>query len=176
MYYKLHFERIQNIIYILLPVLLPSCNEWMYVNALREPSCHQSGSISACVGLSLPLCIFLYSRQDPASSARYKSRAEGRRGCKILCTLAKEVQVWGQSTAVSSGRFLASIPWMSWMSYLVNRAREGLMLLASSTKNDASVPKRRWRGFGAYIVAAWLAAGVRAARERCIEGEERVQN
>ena len=144
----------------------------MYVNALREPSCHQSGSTSACVGLSLLLYISLNSRQGPANSARYKRRAEGRPGCTILCTLAKEVQVWGQSTAVSSGRFLASIPWMSILS---TEPRKGLLLLAPGTKDDASVPKRRCRDFGAsgvaaYIVAAWLAAGGESdKREVCRE-------
>ena len=149
------------------------------MNALRESSCHYSGLTSACIGLSLLLYISLYSRQSPASSACYKCRAEGRPGCTILCILAKEVQVWGQSTAVSSGRFLGSIPWIPWMSDLVNRAQEGsLVACTRKKKNDASVPKWRCRDFGpsgvaAYIVAAWLAA---EGRERCVEGEELVQN
>ena len=49
----------------------------MYVNALREPSCHQSDSTSACVGLSLLLYISPYFRQGQVSGAHYKRRAEG---------------------------------------------------------------------------------------------------
>ena len=53
-------------------------------------------------------------------------------------------------------------------------------MLALGTKSDASVPKRRYRDLeassvAAYIVAAWLADGVRAARETCVEEEELVQ-
>ena len=78
----------------------------MYVNALRDPSCHQSGSTSACVELSHLLYISLYSRQGPASSARYKRRVESRPGCTVLCTLTKEVQVWGQSRRCPAVDFL----------------------------------------------------------------------
>ena len=70
----------------------------MYVcERFTEPSCHQSGPISACVGLYRLLYISLYSFQSPEST-RYKSRAEDRPGYTILCTLAKEVQVWGHLT------------------------------------------------------------------------------
>ena len=48
---------------------------------------------------------------------------------------------------------------------LSTEPREGLLLLAPGTKNDASVPKRRCRDVGASGVAAWLAAG--AEREVC---------
>ena len=63
---------------------------------------------------------------------------------------------------------------------LSTEPKEGLLLLAPETKSDASVFLRRYQDYGAtgvaaYIMAAWLAAGVRAARERCVEGEELVQ-
>ena len=50
------------------------------------------------------------------------------------------------------------------------------MLLAPGTKNDASVPKQRCRDFGAFGVAAYIMAAWLAARERCVEREELVQN
>ena len=83
----------------------------------------------------------LYSCQGPLSKLRYKRHAKGRPGCTVLCTQEKEVHVWGQLTAVSSVRFLASNPWTPWMSYLVNRAQEGSLVACTGTKNDASVPK-----------------------------------
>ena len=79
---------------------------------IREPSCHQSVITFACVELSLLFYISIYFCLGQVSSARNKSRAEGRLGCTILSTLAKEVQVWGQSTVMSSGRFHALIPWI----------------------------------------------------------------
>ena len=81
---------------------------------------HASGYLS----FSTFLYISRYSRKGPASSARYKRRAEGRPGCTIL----------GQSTAVSSGRFIASIPWIPWMSHLVNRAQEGSRVACTRNK------------------------------------------
>ena len=65
------------------------------------------------------------------------------------------------------------------MSYLVNRAQGGSIV--AYTRNDASVPKRICRDFGAsgvtaYIVAAWLATGGESGKKRCVEGEELVQN
>ena len=47
--------------------------------------------------------------------------------------------------------------------FLSTEPRDDLLLLAPGTKNDASVPKRSGRDFGAsgvraYIVALWLAA------------------
>ena len=149
----------------------------MYVNALREPSCHQSGATSACVGLSLLLYIFLYSRQGPGSSARYKRRAEGRPGCMILCTLAKEVQVWGQSTAVSSGRFLASIPWIHWMSYLVNRAQGGSLVACTGmtraylSGNAGTGGRPAWRRTS-WRLNWWLVAGGKTGKREVCKGRE----
>ena len=78
---------------------------------------------------------------------------------------------------MSSGRFLASIPWMCILS---TEPRKGFLLLAPGTRDDASVPERKFRtcgasGAAAYIVAAWMADGIRA-RKRCVEEEEPVQN
>ena len=149
----------------------------IYVNALREPSCHQSGSTSVCIGIFYLLYISLYSRQGPSSSARYKRCVEGRPVCTILCTLAKEAQVWGQSTAVSSIGFLLRSLGSLRCRILATEPREGILLLATETKNDGRVPKRRCQGFGAsgvaaYIVAAWLAAGGDSGKKEVCKGRE----
>ena len=53
--------------------------------------------------------------------------------------------------------------------------KKDLLSLAPGTKDDASVPKRRFRDFGAsgvaaYIVAAWLAAGVESGKREVCRG------
>ena len=68
--------------------------------------------------------------QGPSSGARYKRRAEVRPGCTILCTLATEAQVWGQSTAVSSEDFLLD----PLNVYLVNRAEGGSRVACTGNK------------------------------------------
>ena len=59
--------------------------------------------------------------------------------------------------------------------YLVNRAQEGFLLLAPETKDDASVPERKFRtcgasGVAAYIVAAWMAAGDKSDKKEVCRG------
>ena len=73
--------------------------------------------------LSLLVYISLYSRQGPASSVRYKRRVEGRPSCTILCTL----------TGLGR-RFLASILWISWMSYLINKSQGGSLVACTRNK------------------------------------------
>ena len=93
----------------------------------------------------------------------------------------KEVQVWGQSTAVSSGRFLASTLGSLGCRILSTDSKEGLLLLAPGTKNDVSVYKRRCRDFeasgvAAYIVAALLAAGGESGKREVCRGRKLSQN
>ena len=73
---------------------------------------------------------------------------------------------------MASGRFLASIPWMSILS---TEPRKGFLLLAPGTKDDASVPERKFRtcgasGVAAYIVAARMAAGDKSDKKEVCRG------
>ena len=97
-----------------------------------------------------------YSRQGPLSGALKTVQA-----ARSYAHRHRRYRSGASRPAVSSGRFLASIPWMSFLS---TEPREGLVLLAPETKEITSVSKRRcWdfesSGVVKYIVAAWLTAG-----------------
>uniref|UniRef100_M4BYC6 Uncharacterized protein n=1 Tax=Hyaloperonospora arabidopsidis (strain Emoy2) TaxID=559515 RepID=M4BYC6_HYAAE len=84
-----------------------SLSPHVYVNAFRELSCHKCGSTSACVGSSL--CFYnslSLSARVVKRRVRYERLGQVLPGCTILCTKAKDVQVWGTLYAVFCGKCL----------------------------------------------------------------------
>ena len=153
----------------------------MYVNALRKLSYHQvaqlphsSGFFSFFTVLSTLVRVQQAAR---AISAALKA-VEAVRSCAHWQRRYRSGAIRRRCLAV--GFLLRSLRSLE-SCILSAELSKGLLLLALGTKNDASLPKRRCRDFGtfgvaAYIVAAVLAAGVRAARERCGEIEKIVQS
>ena len=135
---------------------------------------HASGYLSFSTFLSTfaraqqakrAISVALKAVQTARSCAHWQRRnrsGASRRGCPAVGFLL---------------RYLGSLVCL----ILSAQPRKGLLLLAPETKNNASVPKRRCRDFGAsgvaaYIVATWLAAGGKSGKREVCRGRELVQN